>query len=85
MVALLFYITYSRLMKLLSDETTLSQSFQNEVELPSFTICSYLFKESKKPKMDEKTTFDDFMEKATNIKNLIIRAEYQYGPAVREK
>ena len=39
MVALLFYITYSRLMKLLSDETTLSQSFQNEVELPSFTIC----------------------------------------------
>ena len=60
LIFLLFLITYSRLVQLWDEKTGLTYSMLDDsyggvlgAELPSFTICSYVYKAGKKPKMDE--------------------------------
>ena len=68
----------------MEENVTLKSSFQigKGPELPSFTTCYRTY--SEKPNFNKNATFDDFMNQMTDLKRLILVAEFLYASPIKK-
>ena len=83
LIVALVILTYLRYDKLSQEETSMTYStISREIYLPSVTICVRAYEDYRNaPKMDQTTTFQEFMENSQSVKDLMIGAIFKiYGP-----
>ena len=73
----LLVISYQRLQKLFLEETSISISYmENEVQLPSLTICNFtLILNINQTNM----TFQEFMDESSSLKHSFIGGYFSYS------
>lgn len=83
LIIALVILTYLRYHKLSQEETSMTYStITREIYLPSVTVCLRAYEDYRNaPKMDQTTTFQEFMENSQSVKDLLIEAIFKiYGP-----
>ena len=76
LILALLVISYQRLQKLFQEETSISITYmENEVQLPSLTICNF---PNYLDDIQKNMTFQEFMDGSSSLKDAFIGGSFEY-------